>query len=81
MIVALILTVTLVVITGMLSTTDAYWGVEWVAQLHDTLSDLLLFLICIHIGGVVFSSFRHRENLVAAMLHGRKRAPAGDDVG
>ena len=80
MIVALALTVTLVAISGWLSTTDAYWGVEWVAELHEGLSNVLLMLIALHVAGVVFSSVRHGENLVAAMLHGRKRAPARGDV-
>jgi cytochrome b len=79
MIVALTLSVTLVCTSGWLSITDAYWGVEWVAQLHEWLSDLVVSLVVLHVAGVVFSSVRHRENLVAAMLHGRKRAPAEGD--
>lgn len=80
MIVALALAVTLVSITGWLFTTDAFWGVEWVAETHAALSDLLLFLIGLHVAGVVFSSIRQSENLVGAMLHGCKRAPARGDV-
>jgi cytochrome b len=38
------------------------------------LADLLLLLAAPHVGGVIAASLRHRENLIAAMLHGRKRA-------
>ena len=73
MIVALLLTVTAVGLSGWLYTTDRYWGVEWVEELHSTLTDVLIVLVVLHIGGVLLASFRHRENLVAAMFHGRKR--------
>ena len=80
MIIALIVSVVSVSATGWLFTTDAYWGVEWVAELHEWLSDILVALVVLHVAGVVLASVRHRENLVAAMVHGRKRAPAADDV-
>jgi hypothetical protein len=56
--------------------------VEWVERLHVWLSYLLIGLVCAHVAGVVFTSIRQRENLVAAMLHGRKRplAAAGADA-
>jgi cytochrome b len=63
----------LVGLTGWLYTTDRYWGVEWVEELHETLSNLLFLFVALHILGVVFTSIRHRDNLPAAMLHGRKR--------
>ncbi|MGQ0835410.1 MAG: cytochrome b/b6 domain-containing protein [Gammaproteobacteria bacterium] len=74
MIVALLLTVALVGLTGWLYTTDRFWGVEWVERLHGMLTDVLIALVTLHVIGVGFSSLRHRENLVAAMVHGRKRA-------
>lgn len=73
MIVALLLVVFLTSLTGWLYTTDRYWGVKWVADLHEALSTTLLCLIALHLAGVALASWRHRENLVAAMLHGRKR--------
>lgn len=76
MIVALLVTVTAVGFTGWLYTTDRYWGVEWVEELHHLLANVLWGLVALHIAGVLYASFRHRENLVAAMLHGRK-PPAG----
>lgn len=73
MVIALLTMVALVGFTGWLYTTDQYWGVEWVEELHETLSDILFIFVGLHIAGVLFTSRKHRENLVAAMLHGRKR--------
>ena len=74
MIVFLIATIALTGFTGWLYTTDKYWGVKWVGELHEGLASTLLALIALHIAGVVFASRRHHENLAAAMLHGNKRA-------
>ena len=73
MIVLLLTNVLLVGLSGWLFTTDEYWGVEWVEKLHEALANALLVLIALHLAGVIFTSLRHRENLAAAMVHGRKR--------
>jgi len=80
MIVALLALLILVSASGWLATTDRYWGVEWVQDLHHVLADALVVLALLHVCGVVYSSWRHRENLVAAMVSGRKRPPAAGDV-
>jgi cytochrome b len=80
MIVALLLTTTAVCASGWLYTTDLFWGVEWVEELHEGLTNFLLMLAFVHICGVIFSSVRQRENLVAAMFTGCKRAPGKDDI-
>ena len=80
MIVVLIVVIIGVCATGWLYTTDAYWGVKWVEELHEGLTNFLLVLVALHIGGVILSSRQHRENLVAAMFSGRKRAPADNDI-
>lgn len=78
MIVGLLFTATLVAVTGWLYTTDRFWGVEWVEELHSTLSDILFALAGLHVLGAIYASFRHRENLVGAMFHGRKRMEGGE---
>ena len=80
MIVALLGMLILVSASGWLVTTDRYWGVEWVEDLHEALADALVALALLHVGGVVYASLRHRENLVGAMVSGRKRPPAAGDV-
>jgi cytochrome b len=75
MIIALLLMVAGIAVTGFAMTTDAFWGAKWVEQLHEGLAYATLGLIALHIAGVVFSSLAHRDNLVKAMVTGRKRAP------
>jgi cytochrome b len=80
MILALLTTVGLTDLTGWLYTTNAYWGDERVINMHLALAIILVVLVALHIAGVVITSLRHRENLIAAMIHGRKRPPDDDDV-
>lgn len=67
-------------LSGWLSVTDRFWGVEWVQELHEALADTLFALAGLHIAGVTFTSWRQRENLALAMLTGRKRASRPGDV-
>lgn len=62
-------------ITGVMMTTDAFWGVQWVDNLHAAASTFALILIGLHIGGVIFSGIEHGEKLVRPMITGMKRAP------
>ena len=74
MILALLTTLAAVGATGYMMGMDAYFGVEWVERAHKTLVNALLMLVALHVGGVIFSSLRHRENLVLAMITGQKDA-------
>jgi len=80
MIVWLLTLLAVISLSGWLSTTDRYWGVAWVMNLHLWATWALLASIPIHIAGAVHASRKFRENLIASMLHGRKRGARGTDV-
>ena len=73
MILALLAMLIGISITGYMMTTDDYWGAKWVEEVHETLANLTIGLVVIHVLGVLVASFEHRENLIKSMITGRKR--------
>jgi len=60
-------------VTGWMSRLDAFWGDDGIREVHAGLAEALLIAVAVHVSGIVAMSWRWRENLVAAMLSGRKR--------
>ena len=67
----------LAVLTGWASFSD--YG-DWFGELHEGIVNVLILVIAIHIGGVIVSSFLHRENLVRSMLNGHKQGNLLDAI-
>lgn len=60
--------------TGWMMTLDAFWGVDWVEPVHGLLANAMLAMVVLHLGGVIWASRAHKENLARAMITGIKRA-------
>lgn len=65
----------LVCMTGFLLTTKTFWGVDWVEDLHEILSNWVLLSIVLHLAGVAFETWHSKINLVRAMITGQKEIP------
>lgn len=55
-------------------------GGDWLSEVHEALAGLLLAIVGLHIAAVLLTSLLHRENLVHAMLTGKKVAAAGEEI-
>jgi cytochrome b len=73
MVLALIAVIAVICGSGVMMTLDAFWGEQWVEDLHVYATWTAIGLVVLHVAGVVLASVEHRENLVGAMFTGRKR--------
>jgi cytochrome b len=55
-------------------------GGDWLEELHEAVANIMLAVVGVHVAGVAISSWLHRENLVGAMISGRKPGPPEDGV-
>lgn len=55
-------------------------GGEWIEELHEGAAELMLALVGLHVAGVVLASWMHHDNLIAAMISGRKMGAPQDAV-
>ncbi|WP_199751922.1 MULTISPECIES: cytochrome b/b6 domain-containing protein [unclassified Bradyrhizobium] len=73
MLVALLASLAVSTITGAMSVTVTFFGVWWVEDTHHYSSDAVIVLVVLHVLGVLVMGILQRENLIRAMVTGRKR--------
>ncbi len=84
MIISLLVCIIAVSITGMAiiasegqgplaGTFLAGFNAEWMEEIHEFIANLTMLLVLLHVAGVFISSMMEGENLVRAMVTGRKK--------
>lgn len=72
---ALMVLVLAVGVTGFMQGLDAYWGEEWLQDLHDRLASILIGFAALHALSAIIMSRIERTNLIKAMITGVKVRP------
>lgn len=84
MILALMIALSITALSGMVlfaiqgsgplaATFVASWPGDVVAEIHEFFTDATLVLVIVHLGGVLLTTVRYKENLTRAMITGAKR--------
>lgn len=66
------LLVLLLGLTGWMSRLDQFWGEAWLTDIHELLAKTLQVCVIVHLIGVIVMSRLQKENLLKAMITGRK---------
>src|SRR5262245_13431584 len=73
---ALLVLLAISTISGWMQLTERFFGVAWVETVHTWSSHLVLVLVILHVLGVLLMCAVLGENLVRAMITGKKRERA-----
>jgi heme A synthase len=55
-------------------------GASWLEEWHEFAANVMLAVVGVHIAGVLIGTWLHRDNLIGAMVTGRKPARPEDAV-
>jgi cytochrome b len=55
-------------------------GADWIKELHEGAAGFMLAVVGVHLAGVVLASWLHRENLIRAMLTGKKEGALNEGI-
>jgi cytochrome b len=66
------LMVVLLGVSGFMMGLDAFWGEEWLEEIHEALSNILMGLVLLHLGGIFFDSIKFKRKTWLGMITGKK---------
>ena len=59
-------------ITGFMMGLDRFWGVEWLEELHEASSSVLMLLVAFHFIGLILDSRKFKRKTWLGMFNGKK---------
>lgn len=59
-------------VSGFLMGLDAFWGEEWLEELHEVFSNGLVALFICHIVGIIFDGIKHKRKTWLGMITGKR---------
>lgn len=59
-------------ITGWMQTLDAFWGEEWLQEIHEFIANTLIALATVHAAAAIVMGRLEKTRLIRAMFTGRK---------
>ena len=75
MVIALMIMLAVVTLSGWMQTWDMFWGEDWVEELHEESAELTMILVVIHVSAVILMSRFSGIPLIKTMLTGKRRIP------
>ncbi len=72
MMILLCVLILLLGLSGWMMSWDRFWGEEWLEETHEILAHTLIASAGLHAVASIVESFKHKENLIASMIHGKK---------
>lgn len=73
MILALLLMLAVIAVSGWIQTWDRFWSIGWPETLHQWASDITIALVVLHVLGVILMERLTRLPLIGPMVTGKRR--------
>lgn len=64
--------VVLLGLSGFMMGLDAFWGEEWLEEIHETLALIMKILVLLHFTGIIFDSIKFKRKTWLGMINGKK---------
>jgi cytochrome b len=72
MVLFLLITMTITAVSGWMQELDAFWGEDWVQNLHAWSADAVMIAVVIHVSAVLIIQYRYKVSLIKHMFSGKK---------
>jgi len=72
MVMFLLITMTITAVSGWMQGLDAFWGEDWVQNLHAWSADTVMIAVVFHVSAVLIIQYQYKVPLIKRMISGTK---------